>query len=459
MRNRGYQTEVIRQVAGLFAMNQRRVLVQMPTGAGKTIVAVQLVDRAAFRRTLYVVPTEEIFWQTSEKLDKLGIRHSHLLSGTFPDLTDTQVLLAMSPTLNMRRDTAMWGGWKPDLLFIDEMHRLYDQHAKLLKRFPNASVIGMTATPVRLDGKELHHLCPALVIGPSIKDLQNQGFLVPCRTYVEEVPDLSHVKINRREFDRDQVEQAYLGSGVLQIVPKRWKSLASGRRTITFCTGIETSQRLVAAYEAEGVRALHVDGGTPKDEREEALQLLRDHKIDVLSNVGLFIEGLDLVEVECVTLCRPTQSLAYHMQSIGRGLRISPHSGKKDLLVIDHSGNTVRHGLVEADRDWRSEGRALPQQLKRCRACGVVKVGPRCLHCGWQDKERRVNKTWKVRNEKRRSLRTPPRPCPEWARDALSLWLRVERQRSAQGLPLPDADLGREGFTESVVRRSLRSGR
>lgn len=103
MRNRGYQTEVIRQVAGLFAMNQRRVLIQMPTGAGKTVVAVQLVDRAAFRRTLYVVPTAEVFWQTSEKFDKLGIRHSHLLSGTFPDLTDTQVLLAMSPTLKDRK--------------------------------------------------------------------------------------------------------------------------------------------------------------------------------------------------------------------------------------------------------------------------------------------------------------------------------------------------------------------
>ena len=456
IRNRRYQDQIIRSVESLFAENNGRVLIQCPTGAGKTIIAVQLVDRAALRRVLYIVPSAEIFEQTSDKLDRLGIPHVCLNAGARPKLDSTRVVLAMSQTLANRRHSPMWADWAPELIIIDEVHRLIDQHKKILGIW-NVPVIGMTATPVRLDGKSISDICPYLVLGPSIGELQAGGFLVPAVTYIAEIPDLKHVRRRRTEYDSVEVEQAYIDSGVLDLVPQSWLRYADGRRTITFAPGVDSSRMLVAAYKARGIRAVHIDSLSTTDARNKALQDLRDHKIDVLCNVGLFIEGLDLIETECITLCRPTHSVAYHVQSIGRGLRPAAHINKKSLVVIDHSGNCLRHGVIEAPRDWARGGVFHSQRLKVCRACRAVvsRKSPWCSFCGFEEKENRVSDVARRRNARRRSLNIKPRTCPLWAVKLKTLWFKCEERRARYGLPLPDPDLGERGYTESVVSRRL----
>ena len=457
MSNRPYQTRMLQVVSRMLAEGKSKLTIQMPTGSGKTRIATGLVSRIGNRRALYIVPSEEIFDQTSAKLTDLDIEHTLLKAGTKPDLYNTRILLAMSQTLARRKDTALFNTWFPDVLFIDEIHKLLEQHRSIVKLWPRTPVIGLTATPVRLDGKSLADVTPFLVVGPNIVQLQRDGFLVPSITYFGPSPNLKDIRITRGDFEASAVQRAYLKQGVLDVVPEHWKLRAKGRRTILFAPGVEASKRLVQVYRDHGVRAEHVDGETPKAQRKAALEKLRRHQLDVVCNVGLFIEGLDIVEVDCITLCQPTKSVARYLQQVGRGLRPSPHTQKKNLIIIDHSDNTRYHGRVEAPRDWQRGGKPLDVELRICRFCGAYTSKDKltCLHCRFEEKERRVSLVAMQQSSKDASKNTPLRVCPTWAGAVRRLWYTLERDRATNGYPLPNEELGIEGFVENRCRKEV----
>jgi len=456
MPNRPYQTDMVAEIEKLFLSGYRRVLLQCPTGGGKTRVAVQLAGRAGTKNVLYVVPTREIFVQTSVKLTSLGVEHTCLTAGKYPSLKNVYCVLAMSQTLSRRTKTQFFRDWKPNVIIIDEIHRLIDQHRLLLNLW-DTPVLGMTATPVRLDGQPLSDLCPTMIVGPSIRALQGANFLVPCRTYRAPMPDLKGLKIRRGDFERKHMENAFLRSNIPEVVPQYWRKFALGRRTITFSAGVRTSKKLVAAYRQAGIRAEHIDSSTSNKDRDDALERLRKKDIDVLCNVGLFIEGLDIIEVECVTLVVATASLAKFLQAVGRGLRLSPGTGKQDLVVIDHGGNSVRHGPIDADRDWAREGVFVGSVPVPCRACGAYRSAEvlLCAHCGWEEKhEIRYSKIAVKRSHKNRSKKTKVRPCPQWAIQVREIWQKSELERIENGYRLPDASC--LGYAESRCRRALK---
>ena len=457
--NRDYQDAIIRTVEGMFAdPNKRRLTIQCPTGAGKTRIATQLVRRMGAHRVLYIVPSKEIFAQTSAKLEREGISHAQLSAGKHPNLTSVRVLLAMSQTLARRKTSEMWERWMPDVLVIDEIHKLIGQHRSVTKMF-NCPVIGMTATPCRLDGQDLSDITPFLVQGPTVEHLQRQGYLVPDVVYTAPSPDLGAVKVIRGDYEQSELERAYIEQGVFKIVPEYWQRHAKGRRTITFASGVDISQKMVLAYKAAGIRAEHVDGTTKESVRNAALERLKNHEIDVLCNVGLFIEGLDVVEVDCITLCQPTRSVARYMQQVGRGLRLSPHTGKKNLIVIDHSGNTYMHGKVSAVRDWQRGGfcEQKHRDMRSCRFCGVLtpKEHKQCIHCGFNNNARKlISPTVRARLEREKSKDTPLRVCPQWARLVRPLWYSLERERIEHGYQLPN-DYA-TGYVESRCLKALK---
>ena len=185
-KNRWYQDEILRQSTALWGSGRLRQIVQLPTGGGKTRIATQLVDRAGFRRVLYVVPTAEIFEQTAEKFRGRRISFTNIEAGDYPDLSQSRVVLAMVQTLINRLTTPLFRDWTPDVIIVDEAHRRFGQIQKLLKRFEGAAAFGFSATPTRLDGKDLRELFPTMILGPSVSDLQAEGYLVPSRT----IPDL-----------------------------------------------------------------------------------------------------------------------------------------------------------------------------------------------------------------------------------------------------------------------------
>lgn len=503
MQLRPYQRTIIDAARAEIARGHRRLVLQMPTGAGKTAVACELVRRSASlaRRVLYTVPRVEILGQTARKLDDNGLPHFALTAGRRLALDGQQTLLAMSHTLDRRiRD---WSpDWSPDLIIVDEAHANIEQAARLVAAFPRAAIVGLTATPTRLGDARLSEVYQSIVQGPGVPELQRGGYLVPCSVYGAPTPDLHAVRTLAGDYDPHGLQAAYRQTRLVGSAPEAWMRLARGRRTLLFAPGRDVSRDLVEAFVARGIRAEHVDGETRQDCedcedwrpgqtvprcecRTGALARLRAGRIDVLSNVGLFVEGLDAVEVDCIQLFTATKSPARYLQEVGRGLRPSPHTGKRDLLVIDHGGNAWEHDLPDAERDWQLGGVAVhrktgsgPAPLSTCKRCMAIHPpAPACPRCGAVPeasrkppaqvsgelvrldagavKARRGAKAAAERVLRETSQKTAARPCPEWAMQARWLWDRCERERVTNGYVLPGR--GRVGYTENRVRRWLES--
>jgi len=458
--NYPFQDDVIRTVEMLFAdPAKRKATIQLPTGSGKTRIAAQLVSRMGAHRVLYIVPSKEIFQQTSDKLSGEGITHAYMAAGEFPNLEQVRVILAMSQTLTRRMGSPIWKRWSPEVVFIDEIHKLIGQHRNVASRW-ECPILGMTATPCRLDGQDLSDLTPFLIQGPAVSTLQGQGYLVPDLVYPAPAPDLEGVKIARGDYVVADLERNFMAQEVYKVVPEYWRLRAHGKRTITFAPSVAVSEALVKAYRAAGIRAEHVDSKTHIRDREAAIDRLRNHRIDVLCNVGLFIEGLDIVEVECITLCQDTQSVSRYLQEVGRGLRLSKHTGKRNLTIIDHTNNTMRHGRVSAVRDWQRGGFCNAPNHRTCRYCGVLTEAnqEKCCHCGFVEVGKLPSVSLSAKLSRQKSRDTPVRICPVWATLLRREWYHYERIRVENGYPLPNESQGITGYTESKCLRELRNG-
>lgn len=468
---RPYQQNLILGIAHLFHQGDRRVIMQCPTGSGKTLIASEiasLVRKAEpWRDILYVVPRTEILEQTSSKLEAANCRHWVLEAGVkWNEKNARGVCLAMSHTLARRAQSGL-GNWRPGLIILDELHVLVEQHYRLLDMFPDAYVLSMTATPTRLDGKPLD-VFGSLLQGPQVREMQKAGFLTPCICLRAQSARVSF-RVRAGEYDQRQVAAEF--ERIMPAVPQTWRQHAQGRRTLTFCATIEQSQTLTRMYRQAGIRALHLDGTTDPEVREQGLQALRDHKIDVICNVGLFVEGLDLVETSCVTLATSTNSLARYQQMVGRGLRPSPHSNKQNLLVIDHGGNIAQHGEPDHPLDWSrlagvpnaalSWEKLAEQKREEQRRLSALKL----QHLGRLRHSMLYGPTEAPRRPQNERFADPayeaalrgksravgPRECPEWASEFAAEWNELEEQRHREGLPLPRENEPQTGYSEARI--------
>ncbi len=351
---RKYQLELVRRVDQEFSTGNHHLCVQLATGGGKTVVAAELVRRLSSRRVLYVVPSREIFAQTEEKLERAGILATMLSAGSRPDMRRARCVLAMSQTLSRRLQDGFFDSWRPDLLIVDEAHRLLDQHIAVMQSFRCPS-IALTATPVRLDGRSLGEIWPTLITGPQIQDLIIHDAVVPTRTLSIPLADVRRVRKRHGDYEAASLAKAFENSRAADLAAILFRRYGERRPAVGFCPSVKVSETLVNALNTFGIRAVHVDSDSKPEERAEALAKLARNEIDFLSNCGLFVEGLDVPCVSCVVVCTSTLSLSKWLQMCGRGSRPSP--GKRDLLVIDHGGCASALGLPDADRDWYFGGR------------------------------------------------------------------------------------------------------
>jgi DNA repair protein RadD len=447
-KSRPYQRDIIRGIQILFNKNEQRVVLQLPTGAGKTHIATELIAMAGSSRCLYVVPSRVIMAQTEAKLSDLGEPSVRLAAGDYPDLEEARIVLASSHTLVRRFRGHTFDEWAPDIIIWDEAHRLIDQQKRVLGKWQSVAAIGLTATPIRLDGEPLIDLYPRMLCGPSISELQQQGFLVPARTYEAPMPDLSTLRTREGEWEQKGLESLYSSRKMLRQLVGYWKKCAAGRKTLAYTVGVAASLALRDAFRKEGIAAEHVDGTTTAGRLSEMFAALRDGRIQVLCNCQLLTEGLNVPEADCVQLATSTKSLARYLQMVGRGLRPAPQ--KRDLVILDHGGNAYQHDLVEAERDWHRLGKTYTTSLKRCWGCGVIIQGwlERCPAC-YRDPRPFLPPAAasRARQQRATSRAIAPREAPRWARPARRIWARLEKVRHAEGLPL--------SYTESKVRKAL----
>lgn len=337
---RPYQTELIDDVRDAYRHGYRAPCIVLPCGGGKSVIVAEMAKRTTMngKQVLFIVHRRELCDQIWNTFYRWGVDMHYCMVG-------------MVQTICRRLDKIP----PPALIITDENHHsLAASYRKIYEYFPDARRIGVTATPIRLDGSGLADVNDKLVIGVSAKWLIENKFLAPYDYYAPSLVDLTGIRISKGEYDTASVEKLMIRKAVFGSVIEYYKKLADGRQAICYCTSVKHSIEMAKQFNDAGIDAAHIDGETPKDERERIVEAFREGRIDILCNVDLISEGFDVPDCECAILLRPTQSLTLYIQQSMRCMRYKP--GKR-AIIIDHVGNYARFGLPDQDRAWTLEGR------------------------------------------------------------------------------------------------------
>ena len=343
---RGYQLDLINGVLTAYRQGRRSPCIVLPCGGGKSVIVAEMAKRTTDKgnRVLFIVHRKELCDQ---------IRNTFTQWGVDMDLCT----VGMVQTVCRRTDSIP----PPALIITDENHHSKAaSYRKIYDAFPHAYRVGVTATPVRLDGSGLSDVNDALVVGVSAKWLIEHRFLSPYDYYAPTLTDLSGVKTVRGEFDASSAADVLMNHTVFGDAIWHYRQLAAGRQAICYCTTDRHSQAMAAAFNAAGIPAAHIDGETPKAERDGVIDGFRQGTVRILCNVDLISEGFDVPDCACAILLRPTQSLTLYIQQSMRCMRYRPD---KRAVIIDHVGNYARFGLPDQNRQWTLEGQ--PKQTRK----------------------------------------------------------------------------------------------
>lgn len=367
MQLRAYQDRLVKEIRSALYFGKNPLAVA-PTGAGKMVMLAALAKQ--MRKPLLIVEhRKELVSQAVEKLRDIG-EDPGVIAASFVNPFKDQgwtpnpyadIRVGMVQTL-ARREIS---DWEPEILVVDECHLSQStSYLKLRNRWPKAMRVGLTATPERLDGKGFVPFFDALIHGPTIPDLVKLGYLSPVVMYTADVPDLSDVDIDSDgDYNSAQMETRLNTVKLVGDIVQNWLRYAKGMPTVAFATSVKHSLGVRDAFLSIGVRAAHLDGNTPDNERESILKDLRTGKLTVVCNCGILIEGVDVPNIGCVVQAFGTQSVAKYLQSIGRGSRVA--SGKTRCIVLDHGGNYAIHGAPDAVRVWTLDGKTPKIVVKR----------------------------------------------------------------------------------------------
>lgn len=365
------------------------VLAFAPTGFGKTVLAAALIKLifAAGKRVIFCVHRVDLITQTAKTFEKFGIPFSYIAAGLHYNPYH-RVYIASIATLKNRL-----GKIPADYVMVDEAHlsaangwALVANHYKEA----GAKLIGLTGSPERLDGKPLGDVWDTMVMGPSVRWLIEQGHLSRYRAFAPAGIDLTGVNTRNGDYVTSQIDDLMSGKAVLANAVRHWRKFAAGKRTIAFAPSVIRAEQLAAEFRANGIVAVALDGNTPQPDRVAAFNGFADRQIDLIVNCALFCEGFDLaaqvdrdVTIEAVLQYSPTQSLAKHLQQLGRGLRKKP----EPAILLDLVGNLARLGLPDEEREWSLEGRKKADRETSSMCCpkcfATHEAAPKCTECGF----------------------------------------------------------------------------
>ena len=352
MNLRPYQNKAIEDIRHHFSRGKKRILLVAPTGSGKTVIASSMMQKAKERSNfnLFVAHRRELVMQCSRKLSDFGLNHGVIMAEKSPNaMADIQV--ASIQTFASRKDRDDFIKPNADIVILDEAHRsVSGQFQELIKVYPNAFIIGLTATPCRNDGRGLGNVYEELVEAGSIKELTKLGYLVPNRIVAPTIPDLQKIRIVAGDYEKKALTKKMNTAKLVGDIVSHWIKYGENRATVVFATSIAHSKHIANIFRQNGVPSGHIDSEQNELERETQLANLNSGKIKVLSNCQILTEGWDQPKISCVIIARPTKSYPMYLQMIGRTLR--PYPNKKDTLIIDHSGCVYEHGFPEDAGNW-----------------------------------------------------------------------------------------------------------
>ena len=381
---RPYQMAGLSDLRQSFANGNKRVVMYLPTGGGKTVLAEKIIKMATSKgnRVAFVCNRIELSLQTSRRFLQAGIKHG-VMQGQNSHSINSQVMVCSIQTLSRRKAQDF------DLIIIDEAHGVAGSTAyrNLMFSLNNVPVVGLTATPFS-KGMAKHYtelggaLFQDLVVGATIQDLITDKFLVDVDIYAPEQyqPDLSSVRMVAGDYDEAQLGEAVDKPKLSGDIVSHWFKLGRGKPTIVFATNIAHSKHIVEQFRAAGVAAEHIDYLTSDEDRAAILDRVRNHETTIVSNAALLAEGLDVPHLEVMILARPTKSLTRYIQQAGRILR--PYSGKDRALILAHSGTCAKLGfptddlpleLCDGKPKKKSESKPREKLPSVCGGCGALK--------------------------------------------------------------------------------------
>jgi DNA repair protein RadD len=385
---RPYQIDVRDRVRNCCAILKRagkpvRVILQCATGGGKSVIALDLILHAhdLKKRVLFVVSGRALVNQFETYLFRANLPYGVIMAGRGGALAPIQ--LASKETLAARalRKQRMTLP-EVDLVLIDECHESMAQEwQKLLNHYCKAVVVGLTATPAFGNGKGLGRSWHGLERAVPIRQLVEENWLVKCRVFAPDKPDLRGVKIGKDgDYVKEDLAKRMDRPKITGNVVEHWKKYAQGRPTVVFGCTIEHAKHICKEFNEAGFPFGHINQGTVDDERAAIFRQIEEGKLCGFTNVGVARRGLDLPCLSCACIVRPTRSLVLWLQMIGRIRR--PHNGKTDCIVIDHAGACHMHCMPDDEIEWSLDAKErIGDWLSRQKDQGKIKKSHTCPQC------------------------------------------------------------------------------
>lgn len=339
-----------------------------------------MIKQAAVRNKKCLVLTRgrKIVDQASQRLFREKVDHSVLMAGHWAYRGNHSVNVASVDTLISRNTFP-----EASLVIVDECHMATSKgYKEVLSHYQNSFIVSVTATPYDID---LSHLAESIVHPISMNDLIEQGYLVPFRYFAPTTPDLTqvHVSSSTKDYVTDELETAMTAGQLTGKIVEHWIKIAKDIPTICFCVNVNHSKILVENFKSHGINAEHCDANTPDEKRNEIIYRIESGETKIICNVGILGVGVDVPCVGAIIMARPTRSRNLFIQQCGRSSRIFPD--KKNAIILDHSGNILRHGLPtdepEIDLNFKTKEKSIPQS-KTCHQCFCIFRGAVCLECG-----------------------------------------------------------------------------
>lgn len=410
MIDRPYQSRTFDAIRNAIRSGKRRILVVLPTGAGKGYMAARLMQLSAEKglKSIFFAAQRELIRQINGQLDRLHVPSSVLMSGVEDEFDSSEAFIQSALCMSCAKDTLWSRAFRlgtmeiphADVIHIDEAHgSLAETWTAIGKRYETAWEIGWTATPCRSDGRGLGDRYDCLIQAATYAELQKDGHLVPVRCFAPTRPDLARLKISRGDYSKGDLEKRLDRSEMVGSIVDEWRKNAEGRQTVLFAAGIQHSIHCRNEFRKIGVSAEHIDGKMPTSERDEKMQAVREGDVRVLCNYGVAHTGVDVPQWKYLICARPTKSFSLWRQMGGRIQR--PYPGHDHCMIQDHSDNALEFGHPDEDVEWTLDTTAKIQELKkkadqakkkpdpfRCESCTTTYRGPQCPKCGHKPERR-----------------------------------------------------------------------
>ena len=394
MELRDHQNQIISDVRQSYGKGNRRIVLQMHVGAGKTVVAAEIARSAVskLKKVLFLVPRRQLAYQAVQTFTNYGINTGLIMAGEKP-FSMPLLQVASFDTITSRMSSGTMQLPAADVVMVDEAHACFSKsRLEFLKQYP--FVIGITATPALANGKGMGAFYTDIVEGLSMDDMVEQDYLVPMRYYRAEAPDLAKAKLNADgDYQEKDLAEASDKPELIGAIYDNYKRIAGDRTTLIFAVNCKHAQHIHDEFKHHGVSVDYIDANTSTEEREDIKQRVMAGIVKVIVNIGVLAFGTDWPIISCVIIARVTRNISSWIQMIGRGSRLHPN--KKDCLVIYHGDNFDELGRIDEAIEWSLDDKSTVKERKeaakketkepkdiKCKCGYVFRSSRTCPACG-----------------------------------------------------------------------------